>query len=205
MRGYEQKGDIDYAETFSPVVNSSFLRILFALAVKKTIVLFTYDIKTAFLYRELDEDIYMFPPEGFSCGNKICKVKKSLYGLKQAPLKWNQRFSTFLKERNFKLLKTEQCIYVRHDRTLILGFYVDDGVLLGKDLREMNQLIEDLKREFEITVDKSPTSFLGMEIKRLPGKTKTHTRKLLFEDFEKIQDKRVEANEYTIGERQRRS
>jgi hypothetical protein len=154
------------------MVNSSSLRILFALAVKKSYHLYTYDVKTAFLYGELDEDIYMFPPEGFNCSNKICKLQKSLYGLKQTPLKWNQRFSTFLKKKDLEPLKTGQCIYVKRDRTLILAFYVDDGILLGKNLSEMNQMIEDLEKEFEITVDRNPKSFLGMEIRRSPGKIK---------------------------------
>lgn len=70
------------------------------------------------------------------------EVESKIFNISQ-----RKKFQTF--EENLK--KTEKCIYVRHDRTLILGFYVDDGVLLGKDLREMNQLIEDLKREFEIS------------------------------------------------------
>lgn len=47
----------------------------------------TCDIKTVFLYGELDEDIYMQPPQGYDYEEKICKLKEALYGLKQAPLK----------------------------------------------------------------------------------------------------------------------
>lgn len=64
VKGFQQVQGIDYEETFSPVVNNVSLRILFALAVKKNYSLITFDIKTAFLYGNLDEDVYMYPPEG---------------------------------------------------------------------------------------------------------------------------------------------
>lgn len=156
VRGCEQKYGIDFDETFSPVVDSSSLRILFALAVKMNYRLITFDVKIAFLNGELDENIYMYPPKGYNYGNKICKLEKALYGLKQAPLKWNQRFSFFLKQKGLEYLKTEQCIYTNKNRTIILGFYVDDGILLGRNQDEIDQLIKELKGEFEITVNKTP-------------------------------------------------
>lgn len=175
VKGFEQIYGIDYEETFSPVVNNASLRILFALAVKKNYILTTFDIKTAFLYGNLDEDVCMYPPEGYNYGNKICKLQRALYGLKQAPLKWNQRFSMLLKQEGLEALKSEQCIYVNKDRTLILGFYVDDGVLLCKNEQKLNQFIGKLK--------KSPKSFLGMEIdqsqRKLKLTQKNFTKRLL--------------------------
>lgn len=172
VRGFQQVQGIDYEETFSLVVNNVSLRILFALAVKKNYSLITFDIKTAFLYGNLDEDVYMYPPEGYNYGNKICKLQRALYGLKQAPLKWNQRFSTFLEQEGLKSIKSEQCIYVNEDRTLTLGFYVDDGVMLYKDSQKCNQFIEKLESEFETTINENPKNFLGMEINRSPGNLK---------------------------------
>ena len=52
------------------------------------------DVKTAFLYRELDEEVYMKQPEGFILEGqekKVCKLVKSLSGLKQAPKQWHQK------------------------------------------------------------------------------------------------------------------
>ncbi|KAK4409540.1 Retrovirus-related Pol polyprotein from transposon TNT 1-94 [Sesamum angolense] len=53
------------------------------------------DVKTSFLYSELEEEIYMDQHEGFVAhGNKckVCKPVKSLYGLKQAPKQWHEKF-----------------------------------------------------------------------------------------------------------------
>ena len=168
VRGFEQVHGIDYEETYSPVINNASLRILFALVAKKNYLLTTFDIKTAFLYGKLDEDedVYMYPPEGYNYGNKICKLQRALYGLKQAPLKWNQRFSMFLKNEGLEALKSEQCIYTNKEKTLIVGFYVDDGILLCKNKQEQDKFIEKLEKEFEITINWNPKSFLGMEIKR---------------------------------------
>lgn len=109
VKGCEQRHGIDYIETFSPVISTSSLRILLALAADKDYMIMTLDIQTAFLYSDLDEEIYMYPPEGFEYNNdnKLCKLNKALYGLKQAPIKWNQKFSNFLKRKGLEPIQTE--------------------------------------------------------------------------------------------------
>jgi hypothetical protein len=63
-------------------------KLLFALAAAYDLEIEQIDVKTAFLYGEIDADIYIEQPEGF-CSKKrpdqVCKLKKALYGLKQAP------------------------------------------------------------------------------------------------------------------------
>lgn len=108
VRGCEQKYGINYEETFSSVISTSALRSLFTIAAMKNYATITFDIKTAFFYGILDKDIlYMYPPDGYNCTNKVFKLKKALYGLKQAPLKWNM---TFLRTKGFKSLESEQCL-----------------------------------------------------------------------------------------------
>lgn len=155
---------MNYEETFSPVISTSALRSLFAIAAMKNYVTMTFDIKTAFLYGILDEDVYMYPPDGYNNKDKVFKLKKALYGLKQAPLKWNIRFTTFLKRKGFKSLESEQCLFTKNNSELILGIYVDDGILMGKNQQEMKQIIKELKSEFKMTVENKPKTFVGFEI-----------------------------------------
>ena len=88
-KGYSQRYEIDFEETFSPVVHFSSVRTLLALAVQKDMIVHQMDVVTAFLNGELDEEIYMQQPDGYQVSGKenlVYKLKKSLYGLKQAHL-----------------------------------------------------------------------------------------------------------------------
>ena len=87
-KGFTQKQNIDYFDTFAPVARIISIRVLLALDSIYKLVVHQMDVKTAFLNGDLEEEIYMVQPEGCvipSQGNKVCKLKKSLYGLKQAP------------------------------------------------------------------------------------------------------------------------
>ncbi|KAK4394612.1 Retrovirus-related Pol polyprotein from transposon TNT 1-94 [Sesamum angolense] len=87
-KGFKQKEGIEYFDTYSPVARLTTIRVLIALASVYNLSIHQMDVKTAFLYGELEEEIYMDQPKGFVAhGNerKVCKLVKSLYGLKQAP------------------------------------------------------------------------------------------------------------------------
>ena len=65
------------------------MHILLALCALENWELEALDVKTAFLYGNLDEEIYMEQPEGFiKHSNKVWRLHKALYGLKQASLSW---------------------------------------------------------------------------------------------------------------------
>jgi len=183
IRGCEQEQGINYEETFSPVISTSALRSLFAIAAIKNYKIITFDIKTAFLYGNIEEDVYMYPPEGYNCKGKVFKLKKALYGLKQASLSWNIRFTDFLKEKNFISLKSEQCIFKKNNGDLILGIYVDDGILIGNDLQEIEETIKQLKAEFRMTVIYKPKIFVGLELSKeeniIKLKQEEFTKKIL--------------------------
>ena len=84
-KGFHQNPDIDYAETFSPVVKAPTIRVLFSL-----VVTFGWDIQqvvvnNAFLNGDLSENVFMSQPEGFvhsQFSTHVCKLNKSRYGLK---------------------------------------------------------------------------------------------------------------------------
>ena len=75
------------------------------------------DVKTTFLHGDLEEDIYMSQPTGFTVtreeGHLVCKLKKSLYGLKQVPRMWYQKFNTYIRFLGYNRLDVDPCMYTR--------------------------------------------------------------------------------------------
>jgi hypothetical protein len=89
-KGYTQREGIDYNETFSPVSCKDSFSIIMALVAHYDLELHQMDVKTAFLNRDMYEDVYMTQPNGFVVKGKEhmrCRLKKSIYGLKQAMIR----------------------------------------------------------------------------------------------------------------------
>ena len=84
-KGFNQREGIDYTKTFFPVSKKDSLRIIMALVAHFDFDLHQMDVKTAFLNGNLEEEVYMKQPEGFSSSESehlVCKLKKSIYGFK---------------------------------------------------------------------------------------------------------------------------
>lgn len=77
-------------------MNRSVLGVMFALAVRNKYQKTQFNIKTAFLYGELADEIYKVLPSAYEERNKLCRLKKALYVHKKAPLSWNKHFSNVL-------------------------------------------------------------------------------------------------------------
>ena len=85
VKGFSQKKGIDFEEIFSPVVKMSSIRVVLGLAASMNLEIEQLDAKTVFIHGDLEEEIYMEQPEGFTIKGKkhlVCQLKKSLYSLK---------------------------------------------------------------------------------------------------------------------------
>ena len=152
-KAYSQKPGIDYQETYSPVVKHSSIRVIFAIAAAKKMHLMQFDIGTAFLNGDLNEDIYMSQPEGFvtpGCKKLVCKLKKSLYGLKQSARQWNIKFDTFLKTYNLIPSEADPCVYHDNGMNLLLGIFIDDGIAASGDTKRLTAVISYLETIFKV-------------------------------------------------------
>jgi hypothetical protein len=87
-KGYAQVEGRDFDETFAPVERLEAIRMFLAYSCHKNFKVYQMDVKSTFLNGDLEEEVYMEQPEGFSLTDNpdyVCKMKKALYGLKQAP------------------------------------------------------------------------------------------------------------------------
>ncbi|GJZ48148.1 ribonuclease H-like domain-containing protein, partial [Tanacetum coccineum] len=168
-KGFNQREGIDFDETFSPVVKMYTLRCLIALFVSNNWPLFQLDVNNAFLYGELEEDVYMTIPQGFANKdnkNKVCKLVKSLYGLKQAHRKWNEKLVTILKENGFVQSINDHSLFTKskNNKFIALLVYVNDIVVTGNCMNEIESFKDVLKSKFNIKDLCSLKYFLGIKV-----------------------------------------
>ncbi|KMQ85207.1 gag-pol polyprotein [Lasius niger] len=168
-KGYAQKSGLDYNETYAPVVRSESVRVLLGIVAYEDLCMVQCDVMMAFLYGDLEEDIYVRPPEGIVLENtQVWRLKKSLYGLKQSPRCWNTKFDYFLTKFGLKRTEADPCIYYSHgDKRgrILIALYVDDLLIAGSSNEMVNEVVEHLKKEFEIKVFE-PNCFVGFELER---------------------------------------
>eukprot|EP00253_Pinus_taeda_P027794 PITA_27794 len=172
VKGFAQKKGIDFDEIFSPVVKMTSIRTILSLVAAEDLHLEQLDVKTAFLHGDLEEEIYMQQPQGYEVKGKeklVCRLKKSLYGLKQAPRQWYLKFDKFMSEQGYTRCHSDHCVYLkkRNDGSyIILLLYVDDMLVAGSNMQEINVLKRKLANSFAMKELGAAKQILGMRITR---------------------------------------
>ena len=115
-RGDQQTYEVDYTENFAPTLRYTTLRVLLSLACNFDLEIEQFDVVTPFLNADVDEDIYMHPPQGLNDtsvhGQRLlCKLKRSLYGIKQTPRSWHALLSSWLLSYGFCQSKADPSVY----------------------------------------------------------------------------------------------
>ncbi len=133
-KGYSQIKGIDFKETYAPVVGYCSLRAVLSICAVLNLDMAQLDIKTAFLYGQVEEEIFIEQPEGFIVVGQehlVGRLNKCIYGLKQSPNVWNTKFNGFLIKFGFTRSKHDPCVYFRRreEEILILIIWVDDGLI----------------------------------------------------------------------------
>jgi len=192
VKGYAQVAGMDYFETYTPVARLDTIRLVFSIVVQQGWKIFQLDVKSAFLNGYLKEEIFIEQPEGFVVEgheNKVYLLKKALYGLKQAPRAWNARIDEHLLSLGFNRSLSEPTLSTKHSATdsLIVSLYVDDLLVTGSKLKEIDQFKLEMMRVFEMTDLGEMSYFLGMEIQQFQHGIFIHQLKYAKEILKKFQ------------------
>eukprot|EP00253_Pinus_taeda_P023348 PITA_23348 len=154
VKGFAQKKWVDFDEVFSPVVKMTSIRTILRLVAVEYLHLEQLDVKTTFLHGHLEEEIYMQQPQGYEVKGKeklVCRLKKRLYGLKQAPRQWYLKFDKFMSEQGYTRCHSDRCVYLKKQNDgsyIILLLYVDDMLVAGSNMQEINVLKRKLADSF---------------------------------------------------------
>ncbi|GKB50169.1 putative ribonuclease H-like domain-containing protein, partial [Tanacetum coccineum] len=173
-QGHMQEEGIDYDEVFALVARLEAIRIFLAFASYMGFIVYQMDVKSAFLYGKIDEEVYVSQPPGFldpKYPEKVYKVVKALYGLHQAPRAWYATLSTFLLKNGYRRGTIDKTLFLKKDKhdIILVQVYVDD-IIFGSTKKSWCDEFEALmKSRFQMSSMGELTFFLGLQVKQKPN------------------------------------
>ena len=186
-RGFNQRQGVEWFRSYAPTLSLTSLRILLALCSKHKLDIHNIDIRTAYLYDQVDADIYLEIPKGLEINdcrtkkereimrdraNAACHLNKSIYGLKQSAYIWNRTLVRSLKNMGFKQLEMDPCLFVMNREVggkrskIIVGVYVDDTLLCFQNEKDMDYVLDALKKEYKLNYLGAVQECLGIQIEK---------------------------------------
>ncbi|GJY59018.1 putative ribonuclease H-like domain-containing protein [Tanacetum coccineum] len=178
-QGYTQEEGIDYDEVFAPVARLEAIRLFLAYASFMGFIVYQMDVKSAFLYGTIEEEVYVCLPPGFEdphFPDKVYKVEKALYGLHQAPRAWYETLSTYLFENGFRRGSIDKTLFIKKDKsdilfdaqeipdkfigelTFFLGLQVqqkEDGIFISQD-----KYVAEILKKFDFATVKTTSTLI---------------------------------------------
>ncbi|GKA29220.1 putative ribonuclease H-like domain-containing protein, partial [Tanacetum coccineum] len=170
-QGHRQEEGIDYDEVFAHVARIEAIRLFLAFASFMGFIVYQMDVKSAFLYGTIDEEVYVSQPPGFvdpDHPKKVYKVVKALYGLHQAPRAWYATLSTFLEEHGYRRGTIDKTLFIKKDKKdiMLVQVYVDD-IIFGSTRKSWCDEFEALmKGRFQMSSMGELIFFLGLQVKQ---------------------------------------
>jgi hypothetical protein len=186
VRGDRQIENVDYYETFAPVVSWNTVRLLLMLQAQLGLASKQVDYTAAFVHADIDlppnydslspdeknrVGVYVEMPRGFAQPGRVLKLKKNLYGLKQAPRNFFQHLKSNLEAVGLRqCVDVDPCLFVS-DKVLVIC-YVDDTLLYSEHESDIDELLKKLtdERGMDIEVEDDVAGFLGVHIDQADDK-----------------------------------
>ncbi|GJR97839.1 retrovirus-related pol polyprotein from transposon TNT 1-94 [Tanacetum coccineum] len=170
-QGYRQEEGIDYDELFGPVARIEAIRIFLAFASYMGFIVYQMDVKSAFLYGTIDEEVYASQPPGFvdpKFPRKVYKFVKALYGLHQAHRAWHATLSTFLLKSGYRRGTIEKTLFIKKNKNdiMLVHVYVDDIIFYSTKKSWCDEFEALMKSKFQMSFMGELTFFLRLEVQQ---------------------------------------
>nr|GEW04927.1 hypothetical protein [Tanacetum cinerariifolium] len=123
-------------------------------------MVYQMDVKSAFLYGTIEEEVYVCQPPRFEDPNhpdKAYKVVKALYGLHQAPRAWYETLASYLLENGFQRGTIDETLFIKKQKGDIL-LQKKDGIFINQD-----KYVAKILRQFRLTKEKSASTAIDTE------------------------------------------
>ncbi|GJU61518.1 putative ribonuclease H-like domain-containing protein [Tanacetum coccineum] len=147
------------------------IRLFLAYASFKDFAVYQMDVKSAFLYGKIEEEVYVCQPPGFEDSefpDKVYKVEKALHGLHQAPRAWFETLSTYLLDNGFLRGQIDKTLFIKRvkgdillmssmgELTFFLGQQVtqkDNGIFISQD-----KYVDEILKKFGFSTVKTAST-----------------------------------------------
>ncbi|GKF08146.1 putative ribonuclease H-like domain-containing protein [Tanacetum coccineum] len=154
-QGHRQEEGIDYEEVFAPVARIKAIRLFLAYASFIGFLVYQMDVKSAFLYGTIEEEVYVTQPPGFKDHDhpdKVYKVVKALSGLHQAPKAWYETLAHYLLGNGFKRGKIDQTLFIKKQKgdIFLVQVYVDNIIFGSTNKKLCTGFEKHMKDKFQI-------------------------------------------------------
>nr|GEW17288.1 hypothetical protein [Tanacetum cinerariifolium] len=153
---------IDYEEVFALIARIEAITLFLAYASFIGFMVYQKDVKSAFLYGTIKEEVYVCQPSGFEDPdhpNKVYKVVKALYGLHQATRAWYETLATYLLKNGFLRGTIDQTLFIKKQKgDILLVKQKEDGIFISQD-----KYVAEILRKFRFTERKSASTPIDTE------------------------------------------
>jgi hypothetical protein len=161
---------MNYYETYAPVVTWFSIRLLLIIGILFGWALRQCDFIMAYPQTPIECDMYMELPQGVQVaegdsGDYVLKLLKNIYGQKQAGRVWNEFLSSKLTSLGYKASLIDDCVFYKDD--IIFMVYVDDGIFLGANDKQLINAIQDIQNAgLNIEDQGHPSDYVGVNVRK---------------------------------------
>ena len=179
--GYSQIPGVDFTDNFAPVAHDVSFRIALARMMVEKLDSLVMDFETAFLYGDIEEEIFMKSPIGMeeidpgSSPEDCYQLKKGIYGLCQAARQFWKKFVETIKKEpfGFTVSLADPCMLFKENNLgiCIIIMYVDDMLVIGKK-EQIQEFATMIQKEFSVKIQHNLADYLGCEFHMNKERTK---------------------------------